>query len=396
MSRSVAGLLFTVPALFVLACESAAPSRSAPSPGVAQSTLMPPLGTAAAFSVLGGSTVTNTGPSSLSNDLGVFPGSALTGFPPGQLTPPAATHAADAVAGQAQLDLGIAYDLLGAEPCTQDLSGQDLGQRTLTPGVFCFSSEALLTGTLVLDAQFNANALFVFKTVSKLTTASNASIRLINGANPCNIFWKVGSSATLGTQTSFTGNIVALTSISLQTGASLNGRALARNGAVTLDTNLIRSDRCAQASQPDAGTEGGGALTCCHGAVACGATCANLQTDANHCGACGHSCLATETCDAGACTPCSSARTQCTDQCADLNSDPFNCGGCGIVCGTHQSCVAGTCGACDGTVCANACVELRTSVENCGACGHACAADQCCNAGVCAKGEPGGPVCRHN
>jgi hypothetical protein len=415
MSRSAVRLLsLAVPSVFVLACGNGFLSRAAQSRNIAALTSTPSLGVARSFSVLGGATVTNTGPTTLSGDLGVYPGSAITGFPPGLLTPPAATHAADAVAGQAQHDVGSAYDVLAAEPCTSDSSGQDLGERTLTPGVYCFSSEALLSGTLVLDAKLDANAVFVFRIVSKLTTASSASVRLINGANPCNVFWQVGSSATVGTGTSFVGNILALTSIALQSGASLNGRALARNGEVTLDDNQIRSGVCAEGGGgsdgggPDGGggggSDGGGGggpdggqtqLSCCFGAVACDGACADLKTDANHCGACGTSCAADEVCSAGACAPCPPSRTQCLDQCADLSSDPFNCGACGKICGGSQSCVAGSCGPCDGTVCANICVELSTDRANCGACGNACAADQCCTAGSCSGIGPSGSCKQH-
>ena len=383
--------------LLILACGNggqALPSKHAPAPAFLTT---PSLGTAASFSVLGGQTVTNTGPSILSGDLGVSPGTAITGFPPGLLTPPGSTHAGDAVAGQAQSDVGITYGVLAGEPCASDLTGADLGGQTLTPGVYCFSSAALLTGTLVLDAQFDANAVFIFQIVSKLTSASGASIRLINGANPCNVYWQVGSSATIGTSTSFSGNILALTSIALQSGASLDGRALARNGAVTLDNNLIRSNRCAAGSGSGGGGSDGGpsALSCCLGAVECNGACAQLQTDANNCGACGKSCAASEECNAGACSPCPKSHTQCTDQCANLMGDPFNCGACGNVCAGSQSCVAGACGACDGTVCANSCVELSTDRTNCGACGNTCAAGECCTAGVCSTTGPIGACKLH-
>jgi hypothetical protein len=119
------------------------------------------------------------------------------------------------------------------------MTGLDLGGKTLIAGVYCFSSSAQLTGTLTLDAQGNANAVFIFKIGSTLTTASGSSVLLINGGTLCNVFWQVGSSATLGTTTSFAGNILALTSITLTTGATVTGRALARNGAVTLDTNTV-------------------------------------------------------------------------------------------------------------------------------------------------------------
>ncbi|MGB5081934.1 MAG: ice-binding family protein [Burkholderiales bacterium] len=198
----------------------------------------PPLGTEQNFAVLGGQTVTNTGPTVITGDLGVSPGSAITGFPPGLVTG-GATHAADAVALQAQNDTITAYNNLAGQQCTSDLTDQDLGGKTLVPGVYCFSSSAQLTGTLTLDAGGDSNAVWVFKTVSALTTASSSSVRLTNGGQACNVFWQIGSSAVLGTSTSFVGNILALTSIALQTGAKLSGRALARNGAVTLDSNTI-------------------------------------------------------------------------------------------------------------------------------------------------------------
>jgi hypothetical protein len=211
----------------------------------------PPLGVAATFAVLGATTVTNTGPTTISGDLGVNPGLAITGFPPGVVVA-GTTHAGDATSLQAQSDATLAYDALAAEPCSADLTGIDLGGLTLAPGVYCFSSSAQLTGTLVLDAQGTAGAVFVFKTVSTLTTASDASVRMINGGDPCGVFWQVGSSAVLGTSTVFSGSILALTSISLATGATVSGRALARNGAVTMDSDTVTAGNCAAAGA-DAG-----------------------------------------------------------------------------------------------------------------------------------------------
>jgi hypothetical protein len=207
------------------------------------------LGTADTFAVLGGTTVTNTGPTVISGDLGVSPGSAVTGFPPG-LVNNGAIHAADAVATQAQADLTTAYDDAAGRTMTADLTGQDLGTvGTLTDGTYRFTSSAQLTGTLTLDGQGNANAVFVFQIGSTLTTASASTVSLINGAQACNVYWQVGSSATLGTTTTFRGTIMALTSIALQTGATIvEGRALARNGAVTLDTNTITRDTCRTAA----------------------------------------------------------------------------------------------------------------------------------------------------
>jgi hypothetical protein len=204
----------------------------------------PSLGTAGAFAVLGGSAVTNTGPTVLNGNLGVSPGSAITGFPPGVVVPPGTIHAADAIAAGAQSDNTIAYNALAGQPCNFNLTGQDLGGLTLIPGVYCFATSAQLTGTLTLDGQGDPNAVFVFQIGSTLTTASGSSVNIINGGSGCNLFWQVGSSATLGTATSFVGNILASTSITLNTGASVSGRTLAQNGAVTLDSSNVSITQC--------------------------------------------------------------------------------------------------------------------------------------------------------
>lgn len=203
-----------------------------------------PLGTANSFGVLAGSTVTNTGPTTVDGNVGVSAGNAVTGFPPGLVTG-GAIHAADATSAQGQVDLTVAYNIAGGTACGTDLTGQDLGGLTLTPGVYCFDTSAQLTGTLTLDMQGDPDAYFLFKIGSTLTTASASSVVLINNAAstcPANVFWRVGSSATLGTGSTFRGNILALTSITMNTGTAVSGRALARNGAVTLDTNSI--DTC--------------------------------------------------------------------------------------------------------------------------------------------------------
>jgi cell division septation protein DedD len=204
----------------------------------------PGLGAASSYAVLGGQTVTNTGPTTIGGDVGVSPGTAVTGFPPAILTG-GAIHSADANALQAQGAVTTAYNALAAQPCTADLTGQDLGGMTLTEGVYCFSSSAQLTGLLTLNAQASASAVFIFKAVSTLTTASNSSVLVTNGSTGCNVFWQVGSSATIGTGTVFVGNILALTSIALNTGASVSGRVLARNGEVTMDTNHVGFSGCA-------------------------------------------------------------------------------------------------------------------------------------------------------
>jgi Ice-binding-like len=207
------------------------------------------LATAKAFVVLAGATVTNTGPSVLNGDLGVSPGTALVGFGPPAVVN-GATHATDAVAAKAQLDLTTAYNVAAGQPVSaaNDLSNTDLGNRTLKAGAYKYTSDAQLTGPLTLDAEGDANAQFVFEITSKLTTASASSVVLLNGANPCNVYWQVGSSATLGTTTAFQGNLMAYSSISLNNGATVIGRVLARNGAVTLINNVLDSTRCATGS----------------------------------------------------------------------------------------------------------------------------------------------------
>jgi len=194
------------------------------------------MGTARSFAILGATTVTNTGATSVIGDVGVSPGSAITGFPPGVVT--GTIHAADAAAGQAQADAATAFNFLAAEFCpnTNNLTGQDLGSLTLLPGVYCFDSSAQLTGTLTLNAAGDPNAVFVFLIGSTLTTATNSAV-IASGGSPCNVFFQVGSSATLGTGTQFSGSILALTSITANTGASVSGGSYALNGAVTMDTN---------------------------------------------------------------------------------------------------------------------------------------------------------------
>lgn len=212
------------------------------SPALAQITL----GTAQNFAVLGGSTVTNTGSTVITGDVGLSPGSSVTGFPPGNVV--GTVHIANGVAVQAKADLTAAYTAAVGLACGTDLTGQNLGGLTLTPGVYCFSSSAGLTGPLplTLNLQGNPNAFFLFKIASTLTTASSSSIVLINSGGstcPTNVFFQVGDSATLGTTSTFRGNILALNSITLTTGVALSGRALARNAAVTLDSNSV--SRCA-------------------------------------------------------------------------------------------------------------------------------------------------------
>lgn len=198
-----------------------------------------PLGAAENFAILGASTVTNTGATIIDGNLGLSPGSSVTGFPPGVVIN-GAIHINDALANQAHADAFTAYTQLAGETQTANLSGMDLGGMILTPGVYRFNSSAQLTGTLTLNNGGDPNAPFHFLIGSTLTTATNSMVTLLGGPDQ-NIFWQVGSSATIGTGTRFVGTIVALTSITLTTGATLDGRALAINGAVTLDTNSIQA-----------------------------------------------------------------------------------------------------------------------------------------------------------
>jgi hypothetical protein len=223
----------------------------------------PSLGSAASFAVLGSSTVTCTGASTITGDVGVSPGSAVTGFPAPCTVVGGAIHAADGVALQAHHDAALAYSALVAEACNTNLTGQDLGGLTLSPGVYCFDSSAELTGTLNLTGA----GPWIFQITSTLTTASNSSV-LVNGngtSQGCSpgVFWAVGSSATLGTGTQFQGIILALISDTVTTSANVSGGVFALTGAVTLDTNNVNACSGSGGTPPAAGTikvTGGGEI----------------------------------------------------------------------------------------------------------------------------------------
>jgi hypothetical protein len=207
------------------------------------------LGTADAFAVLGGAGVTNTGPSLISGELGTSPLIAVTGFPPG-LVVNGTIHQADAVAAQAQADLTIAYnDAAGRAPTTTYLVPTDLGTvgtpvGTLTPGVYKSPSSFGLTGTLTLDGQGDPDAVFIFQAGSTVITATNSHVDLIGGAQACNVFWQVGSSATLEVGSTFVGTVMAQAAITANTNAVVQGRLLARTASVTLDTNIVTRPVC--------------------------------------------------------------------------------------------------------------------------------------------------------
>jgi hypothetical protein len=189
--------------------------------------------------------VTCTNASDITGDIGVSPGTGITGFP-ASCNAGGAIHAGDTAAAAAHAAISTAFEALASQACEQDLTGQDLGGQTLAPGVYCVDTTVGVTGALTLDAGGQSNAVWIFQVGTGLSTSTSSSVVMAGGGNPCNVFWQVGSSATLGTGTTFQGNILATASITLTSGSSLVGRALALNAAVTSDNNSVSSGSCSQ------------------------------------------------------------------------------------------------------------------------------------------------------
>jgi hypothetical protein len=254
--------------LVVIACASGFALGAFPAVAAA-SVAQPRLLSAGNFTVMAASAITNTGSTTITGNLAISPktASSVTGFPPGVVT--GARDENNAVAIRAHTDLVTTYNDAAHATPFKNMSGVNLGGKTLTPGVYHFSSSAQLTGTLILNGEGRSNSIFIFQIGSALTTASRSRVVLSNRASSCNVFWQVTSSATLGTATSFQGNLIALTSITLTTGATIGvgggangGRALARNGALTLDSNQIRPPTgvCTTASETPTPSTGAGPI----------------------------------------------------------------------------------------------------------------------------------------
>lgn len=375
-----------------LGCNQSAPRIAGPT--------APPLPEGEPFAALAATILTNAGASTVIGDLGIYPGVTLKGFPPGKIS--GTPHVADSSAQQAQWDAAAAYDFIAAQPCDVYLTGQDLGTRTLTPAVYCTTlANAQLTGTLTLDAGGDPNALFVFQIAGTLATAPNSSVVVRNGASPCRVFWQVGASATLGAASQFAGTLIGLADITLANDVTVNGRVLARSGALTLSRDHIDLSACAgpsHSSDGDAGnaaTDGGTGDAAeadagnCYSSVfgtMCENHCVNLRSDSANCGECGHACPDGLPCLAAFCGTCPG--TICEGWCVDLNYDRHHCGRCGNPCGPNEACNRGTCEplTCQGgAICSGACVNLATDSSNCGACGNVCDPLNACLGGACCR-----------
>ena len=313
MDRSLVRLTLTAPllCLFALGCSpgpSASECAALRAARRARLTSPPQLGSAAAFAALGATAVNNTGrtmflfESGLTADVGVSPGNVITGMcanPPsncgatGVITPPSTEEIADAVAAQAQTDATTAYNAAVSSSCTSDKSGVDLGSQTLTPGVYCFSSSASLTGNLNLDGQNDPNAVFIFQIAGDLNVAANAFVELINGGSECNILWQVGGSATLNTNSQVIGSVLAKGDVTVNNDVNLIGRAVSQTGAVNINAAFFQVNHCtsggtidggvADAGSPDAGSSGSDAGSG-SGSSDAGA---GDESDAGSLGACG-------------------------------------------------------------------------------------------------------------
>jgi hypothetical protein len=241
--RSYSLFLTLLLAASVAGCSAGGSASAVPSANSAASirpaALVPiALGHAAPFAILAGSTVTSTGTSKIAGNVGIFPGTAITGFPPGVIR--GHLHAGDLTAKRAEMDLTTAYNNAMAQVRNPVAVAGNLGGRTLGPGLYkSTSSLAVSSGDLTLDARGNTNAVFLFQMASTFTMTTGRKVILTNGARARNIFWAVGSSATLGTNCSFYGNLLVYQSISMATGSVMTGRALARSGAVTMQANTI-------------------------------------------------------------------------------------------------------------------------------------------------------------
>jgi hypothetical protein len=196
------------------------------------------LGTAAGFGVLAAGAISNTGLSNVTGNLGVDPSAAVVGFPPGVVT--GTIYKDDSVALQAKDDLATAYIALAGDLCTENLTGQNLGGLTLTPGVYCYSSAASLSGTLTLNTEGDTNGLYVFQIEGSLTASGSSSVIMTSGSG-CNVFWQIGGSAVLGSQTAFAGSILSVGAITMGAGANITGVAMTQDGSVAMSTNHVAS-----------------------------------------------------------------------------------------------------------------------------------------------------------